>query len=53
MLKLDENLRTTARASIETGGSAEPAVLDAGPEGLDVVPGPDRPREMVPWAPVP
>jgi len=53
VLKLDENLRTTARASIETGGSAEPAVLNAGPEGLDVVPGPDRPREMVPWAPVP
>ncbi len=50
VLRLDENLRTTARASIETGGSAEPAVLDAGPGGLDVVPGPDRPRETVPWS---
>jgi len=53
VLKLDENLQTTARAAIETGGAVEPAVLDAGPDGLDVVPGPDRPRKMVPWAPVP
>lgn len=53
VLKLDENLRTTASASIETGGAVEPAVLDASPQGLDVVPGPDRPREMIPWAPVP
>jgi len=53
VLKLDRDLRTTARASIDTGGAVEPAVLAAGPEGLDVVPGPDRPRITVPWAPVP
>lgn len=53
VLRLDGDLRPTARASVESSGDEGPAVLGAGPDGVEVVPGPDRTAVELRWTMTP
>lgn len=53
VLRLDGDLRPTARASVESSGDEGPAVLGAGPDGVELVPGPDRAPVELRWTSAP
>lgn len=50
VLRLDGDLRATARASVEASGDEGPTVLGAGPDGVELVPGPDRTPVELRWS---
>jgi hypothetical protein len=49
ILRLDESLRPTARASLESSADVEPVVIGVDAEGVDVVVEPGRPAVDVGW----